>query len=67
MNIYKCDLCEDIYNNDFKSENPLEINHGNICSICSEDFACAYCGKVDLEMKYCKYSDQYYHDKCVPF
>ena len=27
---------------------------------------CSYCGKSEPETQYCKYTDQYYHEGCVP-
>lgn len=66
MSIYHCDLCGMLCDCD---ENPCHESHvseyGLICDDCECECACRFCEVYDKDIKYCKITDQYYHDKCI--
>jgi hypothetical protein len=70
MSVYRCDGCGQCKDADFDGceQHPTD-NSKCLCDDChmysDPDFACFRCNQADKHTKYCKVTDQYYHDKCI--
>jgi len=66
MSVYNCDICGGCYCCD---ENPCHESalskFGLICDDCAIENSCYYCGEYSADVRYCKITDQRYHEKCA--
>jgi hypothetical protein len=66
MSVYNCDICDGCFCCD---ENPCHESSisefGLVCDDCATECGCSVCDQYDASLKYCKITDQYFHDKCM--
>lgn len=66
MGFYRCDRCEGCFcSHETTCYESHFSKHGLICEDCHTECGCEKCGEYDNEVRYCKITDQYYHDKCI--
>jgi hypothetical protein len=70
MSCYRCDICEEFKDADYDGcEEHRQKADILICEEChtysDPEYACNYCDTADAEVKYCKITDQYFHEGCV--
>ncbi len=66
MSVYNCDICDGCFCCD---ENPCHesiiTKFGLVCDDCAIECGCSICDQYDENLKYCKITDQYFHEKCI--